>query len=143
MNTKAYVILFSLILAACGGGSSDGGGENAPPEVAPHVTHSTNLTGIWINSEHEVIVTIYQAVSDSAESPAQALTVTVEHPIGVFALTGTKSGDTWSASGTVGGIIASIEQTLSSATNSSGTLKFYDLDTPEEQTLISVSLTKS
>jgi hypothetical protein len=143
MNAKAAVVLFSLILAACGGGSSDGGGENAPAEVAPHVTHSTNISGIWINSEQEVIVTINQAVSDSAESPAQALTVTVQHGADVFALTGTKSGDTWSASGTVGNSIVSIEQTLSSATNSSGTLKFYDLDTPEEQTLISVSLTKS
>ena len=33
MNTKAAVVLFSLILAACGGGSSDGGSENAPAEV--------------------------------------------------------------------------------------------------------------
>ncbi len=33
MNAKAAVVLFSLILAACGGGSSDGGSENAPAEV--------------------------------------------------------------------------------------------------------------
>ena len=33
MNTKAAVVLFSLILAACGGGSSDGSSENAPAEV--------------------------------------------------------------------------------------------------------------
>ena len=33
MNAKATVVLFSLILAACGGGSSDGGSENAPAEV--------------------------------------------------------------------------------------------------------------
>ena len=153
MNAKAAVVLFSLILAACGGGSSDGGGENAPAEVAPHVTHSTNISGIWINSEQEVIVTINQAVSDSAESPAQALTVTVDNDGKIYELTGTKEGDVWSASGTVDGVlrcwlcvpddIVQIDMTLSSATNSSGTLKFYDLDTPEEQTLISVSLTKS
>ncbi len=44
----------------------------------------------------------------------------------------------------VGGVVddlVQIDMTLSSATNSSGTLMFYDLDTPEEQTLISVSLT--
>ena len=33
MNAKAAVVLFSLILAACGGGSSDGGSENVPAEV--------------------------------------------------------------------------------------------------------------
>ncbi len=152
MNAKAAVVLFSLILAACGGGSSDGSGENAPAEVATYETHSTNLTGIWINSEHEVIVTINQAVSDSAESPAQALTVTVDNDGKIYELTGTKEGDVWSASGIFdtgingGGVVddlVQIDMTLSSATNSSGTLKFYDLDTPEEQTLISVSLTKS
>ena len=152
MNAKAAVVLFSLILAACGGGSSDGGGENAPAEVAPHVTHSTNISGIWINSEQEVIVTINQAVSDSAESPAQVLTVTVNNDHDIYTLTGTKEGDVWSASGIFdigingGGVVddlVQIDMTLSSATNSSGTLKFYDLDTPEEQTLISVSLTKS
>jgi hypothetical protein len=47
MNTKAYVILFSLILAACGGGSSDGSSENAPAEVAPYETHSTHVSGEW------------------------------------------------------------------------------------------------
>jgi hypothetical protein len=47
MNTKAYVILFSLILAACGGGSSDGSSENAPAEVAPYETHSTHVSGQW------------------------------------------------------------------------------------------------
>jgi hypothetical protein len=39
-------------------------------------------------------------------------------------LTGTKSGDTWSASGTDGTSIVSIEQTLSSDDNSSGTIRF-------------------
>ena len=155
MNAKAAVVLFSLILAACGGGSSDGGGESEPAEVATYETHSTNLTGIWINSEQEVIVTINQAVSDSAESPAQALTVTVDNDGDIYELTGTKEGDVWSASGIFNVFddwvcpdchvddLVQIDMTLSSATNSSGTLKFYDLDTPEEQTLISVSLTKS
>ena len=152
MNAKAAVVLFSLILAACGGGSSDGSSESKPAEVATYETHSTNLTGIWINSEQEVIVTINQAVSDSAESPAQALTVTVDNDGDIYELTGTKEGDVWSASGIFdtgingGGVVddlVQIDMTLSSATNSSGTLMFYDLDTPEEQTLISVSLTKS
>jgi hypothetical protein len=34
MNTKAYVILFSLFLAACGGGSTDGGVTVEVAEVA-------------------------------------------------------------------------------------------------------------
>ncbi len=155
MNAKAAVVLFSLILAACGGGSSDGSSESKPAEVATYETHSTNLTGIWINAEQKVTVTINQAVSDSAESPAQVLTVTVDNDGDTYALTGTKEGDVWSASGIfdagMGCLgapcdvddLVQIDMTLSSATNSSGTLKFYDLDTPEEQTLISVSLTKS
>gem|GEM_PF-6552377 len=41
MNTKAYVILFSLILAACGGGSSDGGVMNNGFLKTRHLLPST------------------------------------------------------------------------------------------------------
>ena len=47
MNAKAGVVVFSLILAACGGGSSDGSSENAPAEVAPYETSSTHVSGEW------------------------------------------------------------------------------------------------
>ena len=142
MNAKAAVVLFSLILAACGGGSSDGGGESEPAEVATYETHSTNLTGIWINSEQEVIVTINQAVSDSAESPAQALTGTVTLDGGApFNLTGTKEGDAWSVSGEAPGwAVVSTDQTLSSAGDSSGTLIINEL--PDVTYYVDLSLTK-
>ena len=142
MNAKAAVVLFSLILAACGGGSSDGGGESEPAEVATYETHSTNLTGIWINAEQKVTVTINQAVSDSAESPAQALTGTVTLDGGApFNLTGTKEGDAWSVSGEAPGwAVVSTDQTLSSAGDSSGTLIINEL--PHVTTTMDLSLTK-
>ena len=130
MNAKAAVVLFSLILAACGGGSSDGGagGEPEPTEVAPYETHSTNVSGVWSGTTtffgvaYVMNLTVNQAVSDSAENPSQALTGTFilngGAPINV---TGTKEGDAWSVSGASADVILSTDQTLSSATNSSGT----------------------
>jgi hypothetical protein len=43
MNTKAYVILFSLFLAACGGGGSDSG---VTVEVA-EVAETSSVLGSW------------------------------------------------------------------------------------------------
>jgi len=149
MNAKAAVVLFSLILAACGGGSSDGGGESEPAEVATYETHSTNVSGVWsgtvtspLGAAVVVIVTINQAVSDSAESPAQALTGTVTLDGGApFNLTGTKEGDAWSVSGEAPGwAVVSTDQTLSSAGDSSGTLIINEL--PHVTTTMDLSLTK-
>jgi hypothetical protein len=144
MNTKAYVILFSLFLAACGGGTTESGPvEKTPPDVnvtvvdpgtdepeAPEVpsyeTHSTNISGVWTGTAHggaTVNITALQVAPDSAENPAQALTGTIilsgGPPIDV---TGSKEGDTWSLSGASTTSILSVGQTLSSAGGSSGTI---------------------
>ena len=120
MNTKAYVILFSLFLAACGGGGSGTGVEKL------YETHSTNISGVWTGTAHggaTVNITALQVAPDSAENPAQALTGTIilsgGPPIDV---TGSKEGDTWSLSGASTTSILSVGQTLSSAGGSSGTI---------------------
>ncbi len=150
MNAKAAVVLFSLILAACGGGSSDGSSENAPAEVAPHVTHSTNISGVWsgtfIAPVGAVTATVNQPESDSAENPVQTLTAVLTIDLGgpVFmSVTGTKSGDTWSASGTDGTSIVSIEQTLSSDDNSSGTISIQSPAIAGAVLVLDYDLTKS
>jgi hypothetical protein len=150
MNTKAYVILFSLFLAACGGGGSDSGvkessevagaggaggeagagGAGGEVAAAPsYETHSTNVSGVWsgattvIGVAAVVNVTVNQAVSDSAENPAQALTGTITvNGVDSIDVTGTKEGDAWSLSGALDGTIVSLNQTLSSAGGSSGSL---------------------
>ena len=148
MNAKAAVVLFSLILAACGGGSSDGGGESEPAEVATYETHSTNVSGVWsgtttmFGAAVVVNVTVHQAVSDSAENPAQALTGTVTLNGGApFNLTGTKEGDAWSVSGASAAAILSTDQTLSSAGDSSGTLSLT-IGAPDNTGTVDLSLTK-
>ncbi len=148
MNAKAAVVLFSLILAACGGGSSDSGGESEPAEVATYETHSTNVSGVWsgtttmFGAAVVVNVTVHQAVSDSAENPAQALTGTVTLNGGApFNLTGTKEGDAWSVSGASAAAILSTDQTLSSAGDSSGTLSLT-IGAPDNTGTVDLSLTK-
>ncbi len=148
MNAKAAVVLFSLILAACGGGSSDGGGESEPAEVATYETHSTNVSGVWSGTTTlhgatlVVNVTVHQAVSDSAENPAQALTGTITLNGGApFNLTGTKTGDAWSVSGASAAAILSTDQTLSSAGDSSGTLSLT-IGAPDNTGTVDLSLTK-
>ncbi len=149
MNAKAAVVLFSLILAACGGGSSDGGGESEPAEVATYETHSTNVSGVWSGTTTlhgatlVVNVTVHQAVSDSAENPAQALTGTITLNGGApFNLTGTKTGDAWSVSGASAAAILSTDQTLSSAGGSTGTIKATSVG-PDGGMFANVSLTKA
>ncbi|MDP7518418.1 MAG: hypothetical protein QGI17_15050 [Arenicellales bacterium] len=145
MNTKAYVILFSLFLAACGGGNTEsevekvdttpvdvnvtvvdpGTDEPEAPEVPSYETHSTNVSGVWsgIVDGAPVIVTIFQATPDSAESPVQALTGSVALIGVLFDVTGTKEGDAWSVSGASAAAILSTDQTLSSAGGSTGIIK--------------------
>ena len=160
MNTKVYVILFSLFLAACGGGGSDSGvtaevsevaevAEEAEVVEAPsYDTHSTNVSGVWsgtttmFGAAVVVNVTVHQAVSDSAENPAQALTGTVTLNGGApFNLTGTKEGDAWSVSGASAAAILSTDQTLSSAGDSSGTLSLT-IGAPDNTGTVDLSLTK-
>jgi len=144
MNAKAAVVLFSLILAACGGGSSDGGGESEPAEVAEEAvvaeeaeveeapsyeTHSTNLTGVWrgldpfckVGLVCYLELTVIQAVSDSAEGPVQALTGKAFINGSSTEFTGTKEGDVWSVKIELSAdLYVRVKQTLSSANESSG-----------------------
>ena len=61
MNTKAYVILFSLFLAACGGGTTESGPvEKTPPDVnvtvvnpgtdEPEAPEVASVAGNWIGT---------------------------------------------------------------------------------------------
>ena len=130
-NTQTlYVIFLSIFLGACGGGGSSSGVDTG---TAEHDTYSTNLSGVWTGTaemlgefdEVLVTVTVHQAVSDSAESPAQALTGTVTfNGGGAGSVTGTKDSDAWNVSGAVDGAIGSIDQTLLSAKKSSGTIAY-------------------
>jgi len=125
-----YVSFLSIFLSACGGGGSSSGVEVG---TAERETYSTNVSGVWSGTaemlgeldEVVVTVTVHQAVSDSVESPAQALTGTVTFNGGApGTVTGTKDGDAWSVSGAADGAIGSIDQTLLSATKSSGTISY-------------------
>ena len=151
MNTKAYVILFSLFLAACGGGNTEsevekvdttpvdvnvtvvdpGTDEPEAPEVPSYETHSTDISGVWtgvitfMGSVAVVAVTVHQAVSDSADNTSVGLVGTVNVDFGTTSptvdVTGTKTADTWSLSGSSPNVALSAVQILSSDDNSSGT----------------------
>ena len=164
MNTKAYVILFSLFLAACGGGTTESGpvaktppdvivtvvnpGTDEPegPEVPSYETHSTNVSGVWSGTyagASTVIITVHQATPDSAESPAQVLTGSVTLAgAPTFDFTGTKTGDAWSVNWTAAGLVYSIDQTLSSAGGSTGTMKVTSVGV-DGRMVADVSLTKA
>ena len=162
MNTKAYVILFSLFLAACGGGTTESGpvgkkpdvnvtvvnpGTDEPegPEVPSYETHSTNVSGVWSGTyagASTVIITVHQATPDSAESPVQALTGSVALTGVLFDVTGTKTGDAWSVNWTAAGLVYSIDQTLSSAGGSTGTIKATGVGV-DGGSFANVSLTKA
>jgi hypothetical protein len=165
MNTKAYVILFSLFLAACGGGNTEsevekvdttpvdvnvtvvdpGTDEPEAPEVPSYETHSTNVSGVWSGTyagASTVIITVHQATPDSAESPVQALTGSVALTGVLFDVTGTKTGDAWSVNWTNAGLVYSIDQTLSSAGGSTGTIKATSVG-PDGGMFANVSLTKA
>ncbi len=162
MNTKAYVILFSLFLAACGGGTTESGpvgkkpdvnvtvvnpGTDEPegPEVPSYETHSTNVSGVWSGTyagASTVIITVHQATPDSAESPVQALTGSVALTGVLFDVTGTKTGDAWSVNWTAAGLVYSIDQTLSSAGGSTGTIKATGVGV-DAGSFANVSLTKA
>ena len=162
MNTKAYVILFSLFLAACGGGTTESGpvgkkpdvnvtvvnpGTDEPegPEVPSYETHSTNVSGVWSGTyagASTVIITVHQATPDSAESPVQALTGSVALTGVLFDVTGTKTGDAWSVNWTNAGLVYSIDQTLSSAGGSTGTIKATGVGV-DGGSFANVSLTKA
>ncbi len=165
MNTKAYVILFSLFLAACGGGNTEsevekvdttpvdvnvtvvdpGTDEPEAPEVPSYETHSTNVSGVWSGTyggASTVIITVHQATPDSAESPVQALTGSVALTGVLFDVTGTKTGDAWSVNWTAAGLVYSIDQTLSSAGGSTGTIKATGVGV-DAGSFANVSLTKA
>ncbi len=166
MNTKAYVILFSLFLAACGGGNTEsevekvdttpvdvnvtvvdpGTDEPEAPEVPSYETHSTNVSGVWSGTyggASTVIITVHQATPDSAESPAQVLTGSVTLAgAPTFDFTGTKTGDAWSVNWTAAGLVYSIDQTLSSAGGSTGTIKATGVGV-DGGSFANVSLTKA
>ena len=165
MNTKAYVILFSLFLAACGGGNTEsevekvdttpvdvnvtvvdpGTDEPEAPEVPSYETHSTNVSGVWSGTyagASTVIITVHQATPDSAESPVQSLTGSVALTGVLFDVTGTKTGDAWSVNWTAAGLVYSIDQTLSSAGGSTGTIKATSVG-PDGGMFANVSLTKA
>ncbi len=165
MNTKAYVILFSLFLAACGGGNTEsevekvdttpvdvnvtvvdpGTDEPEAPEVPSYETHSTNVSGVWSGTyagASTVIITVHQATPDSAESPVQALTGSVALTGVLFDVTGTKTGDAWSVNWTNAGLVYSIDQTLSSAGGSTGTIKATGVGV-DGGSFANVSLTKA
>jgi hypothetical protein len=169
MNTKAYVILFSLFLAACGGGGSDSGvkessevagaggaggeagaggaggeagagGAGGEVAAAPsYETHSTNISGVWLGVDSfcllgflcgDLELTVVQAVSDSAESPVQALTGSFLHNGNVGSITGTKEGDEWNITFEMSAdFYVTINQTLSSANESSGLFTLINRDT--------------
>ena len=147
-NTQTlYVIFLSIFLGACGGGGSSSGVDTG---TAEHETYSTNLSGVWTGTaemfgefdEVVVTVTVHQAVSDSAESPAQALTGTVTLNGGSPGnLTGTKNGNGWSISGAADGVIGSIEQTLLSGSKSSGTISLTT-GPPDPILTVDLKLTK-
>ena len=124
-----YLIFLSTLLSACGGGGSSSGVDTG---TAEHETYSTNVSGVWTGTaetfgewdEVVVAVTVHQAVSD-LESSKPYLTGTITFNGGSPGnLKGSKVGNSWHVSGEEEGVIGSIDQTLLSATKSSGTISY-------------------
>jgi hypothetical protein len=111
MNTKAYVILFSLFLAACGGGGSDSGVTEKSPEVAEvtdvnvvvevpdaevaaeaEVAEEAEVAGVWVGTVEFSGVT-YTVTLDIVQG-GTTLTATSASTSGTFAFNGSIDGST-------------------------------------------------
>jgi len=108
MNTKAYVILFSLFLAACGGGTTESGPVEKKPDVnvtvvnpgtdepeAPEVTEEAEIASVagnWVGTvefsgvTHTITLDIVQG--------GTTLTVASTSTSGTFAYNGSIDGST-------------------------------------------------
>ena len=118
MNAKAAVVLFSLILAACGGGSSDGGGESEPAE-APEVAEVASVAGNWIGTV-EYSGDTYTVTLDIVQG-GTTLTGTSTSTSGTFAYNGSIDGSTIYLVGIHGHVKREYKLTMTSGATGSGT----------------------
>ena len=132
------VLASSLLVFGC---SSDSSTE--PTQF------STNISGTWsgttsmFGSTVAVTLSVTQATSGRAAFTAQALTGMLTLNSGTpLPMTGTKNGDVWDLCGNAGTTIASIHQTLTSATESTGDLTLQ-IGPPSNKGTVSLALTKS
>lgn len=122
-----YVASLMCIVALLYGCSKATSTPTAPSEN----TFSTNISGTWSGSATvfggtlNIRATLIQQTSSSSAAPTQAVTGTVRlvESNADISVTGTKTGNTWTVSGTVSGqnLTIKIDQTLTSASASSGT----------------------
>jgi hypothetical protein len=113
----ACVVSTASLLGACGDSSTPTEPENL----------SANISGTWsgqatiFGSATNMTLSISQATSDKSLTTTQPLTGTLTLNNGTpLPMTGTKQGNTWNVSGNAGATIATIHQTLTAATTSTG-----------------------
>ena len=102
MNTKAYVILFSLFLAACGGGTTESGPVEKKPDVnvtvvnpgtdEPEAPEVASVAGNWIGTV-EYDGDTYTVTLDIVQG-GTTLTVASTSTSGTFAYNGSIDGST-------------------------------------------------
>ncbi len=134
----AFVVLTASLLGSCGDSSP------AEPENL-----SANISGNWsgqatiFGSATNMTVFVSQATSDKSLTTVEPLTGTLTLNNGTpVAMTGTKQGNTWSLSGNAGATIASVHQTLTSATDSSGDFTLQ-VGPPSNKGTVTLNLHKS
>ena len=135
----AFVVLSASLLGACGDSSTPSEPENL----------SANISGNWsgqatiFGSPANMTLSITQATSDKSLTTVEPLTGTLTIGTGTpLAMTGTKQGNAWSVSGNTGDTIASIHQTLSSATTSTGDFTLQ-VGPPSNKGTVTLNLHKS
>jgi len=90
-----------------------------------------------------VTIAVSQPVSDPAAAVAMALSGSLTLNNGTpLAMTGTKEGNVWNMSGNNGTVIASVHQTLTSATTGTGDFTLQ-IGPPSNTGTVGLNLTKS
>jgi hypothetical protein len=107
----------SLLFVGCDSSSTPSEPESLSPNISGNWSGQTTMFGGLTN----VTVSVSQATSDPGLTAVLPLTGTLTLNSGTpLAMTGTKQGNAWTMSGNTGDTIASIHQTLTSATTSAG-----------------------
>lgn len=134
----AFVVLVASLLVACGSDS-----PSEPQSLSPNISGNWSGQATMFGSPTNVTVAINQPLSDPGLTAVQSLTGTLTLNNGTpVAMTGTKQGNSWSVSGNAGATIATIHQTLTSATASAGDFTLQ-VGAPTNKGTVALNLQKS
>jgi len=144
VGASVFFISTFAELSGCGGDSSSGSNS-----------FSSNISGVWtgiaifFGVSTTVTVTTNQPVSGRSSTTnsgllsAQAITGTISLNGGTaLNATGSKDDNGWSLSGAQGDTVVTLNQTLNSATTTTGTMTLQ-VGSPSNQATVGLNLTKS